>query len=138
MLNRKHLSHLPIKSIKSTALLLVALMLFSVSSFGQSLKGAVRDKEGKALVGASLHWLGTTIGTTTDGEGRYEIKKPDSKGLKIVVSYLGYNSDTTVISYESWLNFILEASTELEEVVIESDRRDNAHDVEGHITGDRQ
>lgn len=47
-----------------------------------------------ALFGANVYWQGTSIGTTTDSEGRFHIAKPDLDELKLIVSYVAYANDT--------------------------------------------
>lgn len=64
-----------------------------------ALQGTVLgDVDGKSepLPGANLFWLGTTIGTSTDAEGRFIIDRPRNENL-LVVAYLGYKSDTLKI-----------------------------------------
>jgi TonB-linked SusC/RagA family outer membrane protein len=53
-------------------------------------RGKITDNSGKVLAGVSVMVEGTTIGTTTDVNGEYELKSvPDDAGL--VFSSVGYN-----------------------------------------------
>jgi Domain of unknown function (DUF4139)/N-terminal domain of unknown function (DUF4140) len=53
--------------------------------------GTITDKEtGETLVGASLVWVGTTIGAVTDVDGKFKIQIPsNTTGLRI--SYAGFD-----------------------------------------------
>lgn len=51
------------------------------------------DGKREPLAGANVYWEGTTMGTTTDEDGRYEIElHPDEHCL--VFSYMGFKNDT--------------------------------------------
>lgn len=79
------------------------------------------------LVGANVVWLGTTSGVATDERGRFELPVTVTLPHKIVVSFIGYQSDTTLVETTgSTLSIILEARSELEEVEV-SARRPGAH-----------
>ena len=66
-------------------------MLAGMTAWAQNIKvkGIVTDKEG-AVIGATVTIKGTSIGTVTDVDGRYELEVPRDKVL--VFSYLGYNT----------------------------------------------
>lgn len=75
---------------------LVACVLLSSIAFAQ-VNGVVTDRSGNPIIAANVFWANTTIGTTTDIEGNFMIKRtPNSQ--KLVVSYIGYENDTTVVS----------------------------------------
>lgn len=66
-------------------------LLWSGSCFGQGkpLPGRVRDSTGRALSGASVSLLGTTIGAVTDTSGRFILHAPS--GLYTLrVTYVGF------------------------------------------------
>ena len=52
------------------------------------ISGIVRDVSGEPIVGASISAKGTTIGTTTDKDGKFSLEVPEKAILK--VSYIGY------------------------------------------------
>lgn len=73
-------------------------ILFSIASFAQgNLNGKVfgLDENGAKtpLIKASVHWLGTGVGTLTDNNGEFVINRVISTN-KLVVSYVAYKSDT--------------------------------------------
>lgn len=60
-------------------------------AFSPKIVGVVTDSNtGEPLVGATIKVAGTNDGTTTDVDGRFEIRA--SKGATLEVSYLGYTS----------------------------------------------
>lgn len=83
-------------------LIFIAIMLFSYSStFSQEiLRGYVRERDEnghfKPLVGANIIWHGTDRGTTTDEVGYFETAIPKGGG-SLIVSYIGFSSDTIIV-----------------------------------------
>ena len=59
---------------------------------------ATPDADGEYLPGASLHWLGTAIGTVTDAQGRAVLAPYHHLPHKLVISYVGYSADTLEVS----------------------------------------
>ena len=59
---------------------------------------------------ASLVWKGTTIGTTTDENGNFKLKRITQTD-DLVVSYTGYASDTISTKEKSFLEIILKSSS---------------------------
>ncbi|MCW5899488.1 MAG: TonB-dependent receptor [Flavobacteriales bacterium] len=52
----------------------------------------------RSLPGASVLWVGTTIGTATDAQGRFEVPPPDSWPARLVASFVGYAPDTVLLA----------------------------------------
>ncbi|MDZ7335525.1 MAG: TonB-dependent receptor [candidate division KSB1 bacterium] len=50
-----------------------------------------------SLAGANVYWAGTSLGTTTDALGNFQLKKPKLDSLKLIVSYVEYKNDTLII-----------------------------------------
>ena len=97
------------------------LLLFSVISFSQStLKGMIMSKENPknnlGLPDVTVHWLTTNISAITNQKGWFEIpyKKPYQK---LVVSYVGYKTDTLTITSLETIHHFLTPNTSLQEVV---------------------
>ena len=74
-------------------LLLMFCAFVAVAAHAQDLRGTVRDTEGQPLVGASVYWAGTTIGTSTDAAGNFQLHRVRGYD-RLVASYLGYLNDT--------------------------------------------
>ena len=80
--------------IKNYALLCLFTSLFFVSTLhAQSLEGFVFDKQTKEpLYGVSVYFDGTTIGTSSNEEGKFSINYQASTKSPLVVSFIGYET----------------------------------------------
>lgn len=75
------------------------------------------DKNGEAIIGASVLEKGTTNGTITDIDGRFSLEVGAKATLAI--SYIGYVDQNITIGNKSMVSIILqEDSQTLEEVVV--------------------
>ena len=82
------------------------------------IQGTVTDQKGEALPGVSIKVKGTTLGTVTDGEGRYTINAPEGTAV-LVFSYLGYDSQEVAVNNRSQINIRMTPTAEaLSEVVV--------------------
>ena len=99
-----------------------------MASFAQDiLEGTLMTKEGDQnipLEGANLYWLGTQIGTTTDDQGKFSLPY-SNPNPKLVISFLGFKSDTLTVKNQKTLTHFLTHSdaTSLEEVTISQRRK---------------
>ena len=82
---------------------------------GNTITGIVSEN-GIPLPGANVVVKGTTIGTSTDFDGRYTIKVPNANS-QLEFSFIGMNS-TVVNATSKTINVELEAGASLDEVVI--------------------
>ena len=95
--------------------------------------GSVRDLESReAIPSANIRILGTTKGTSTNLEGRYRILLPSGMS-KLVVSCIGYRSDTLTINIDTTdfhRDVLLQVTTiPLPEVTVLGDIRNPAERV---------
>ncbi len=80
-------------------------------------KGIVTDAKGEPVIGATVREKGTTNGTITDFDGKFELLI--KKGSSIEVSYIGYQSQQLLADANKSLNIILKEDTKiLDEVVV--------------------
>ncbi len=90
------------------------------------IKGVVLESnkkgEFKPLAGASVVWLNSGIGTSTDSTGIFTIKHTGTDS-RMIVSYAGYKPDTIAITNMNELKIILAAGKQLSEVLITSKQR---------------
>ncbi|MDX2191345.1 MAG: carboxypeptidase-like regulatory domain-containing protein [Bacteroidota bacterium] len=116
------------KTIRSLILVLFVIIA-SVTHAQKYVRGVVLEETKKGqfvpLVGAPVIWLGTNEGTVTDTSGAFKIQVPLSigEGLgvgQLVISYIGFKSDTIDVKGTSQARVILaqEGSKELNEVEI--------------------
>lgn len=84
----------------------------------KTVTGTVVDVNSVPVLGANVIIEGTSIGATTDFDGKYSIKVPNS-GSSLTFSYVGYATKTVEIDGKSVIDITLEASADgLDEVVI--------------------
>ena len=108
-------------------LLLFSLILITSIGFAQKrISGRVIDAENNPLIGAAVYINNTSIGTTTDDKGEFELTL--KKGVhNIIVSYLGFETlqySLDIDKYEKPLVFKLaQKANVLDEVVISSKRK---------------
>lgn len=101
--------------------LVVLFMLLSVGTMAQSLIGTVSDAKGERMPGVSVALKGTTVGTATDGDGKFALSIPNSlyNNAVLIVSFIGYNTLDVPVAGKSVLNITLEeGALNLNEVVV--------------------
>ncbi len=98
--------------------LIFTMVLFSLSMLiGQrTISGTITDDKGEALIGANVLVKGTTTGTITDIDGKYELKVPD--GGTVVVSYTGYTDQELALGASNILDVQLVEGVMLGDVVV--------------------
>jgi outer membrane receptor for ferrienterochelin and colicin len=88
-------------------LILSLIILFGGAIFGhsgqaQTFSGVVFEKDAKnhkaGLPGVNVFWLGSTRGTFTNESGKFSLSREGTKQNKLVVSLMGYRSDTVSIT----------------------------------------
>jgi len=102
-------------------ILTIISMFLCVIAFGQerTINGTVTDSiEGSPLPGVNIYVEGTTIGTTSDMDGKYEIEVPENQNV-LVFSFVGYQEKNVNISGRTEVNVSLQPRVEaMEEVVV--------------------
>ncbi|NHN24512.1 hypothetical protein FIA58_002385 [Flavobacterium jejuense] len=86
--------------------------------------GTVLDINNNPLSNVAIYVNGTTLGTTSDFEGKFTLILPSKLNTYIVVSYVGYKPQYFIIEESSFqLNVILEEDRiELREVTLDKTR----------------
>ena len=110
------------KNFRSFVLTIYLLTSAAVSQ-AQVLKGTVSDAAtGEVLIGASIQLKGTTSGTITDIDGRFELKDLKEGNHRLVISYIFYRTaeiDVEVKAENQELNIGLELDgQQLSEVTV--------------------
>ncbi len=91
---------------------------FALPQTPGSISGIVLDEQGQPLPGTTVLVKGTTIGTTTDMEGRYSLTLPTT-AKTIAFSFVGMRMEEIPIQGRSSLNVTLMQDTQtLSEVVV--------------------
>ena len=84
---------------------------------GRRITGLVTDDKGVPAIGANISVKGSTTGTVTDIDGKFELEAPSNASL--VVSYIGYYTETLEIRDRSHIAVRLREDTRLlDEVVV--------------------
>ena len=106
------------RSLRLAVMTLVAMTL-SLSAWAQniSVSGTVTDKSGEPVIGAYVMVQGTTNGTSTDIDGKYQLNAPAKGTLEFTM--VGMKTVTMPVNNRSVINAIMEEDSEmLEEAVI--------------------
>ena len=109
---------------------IIIILIPLIASSQEVMKGMamIKTNDGKVsgLAGATVYWLGTDVGTTTNDKGWFTIKyKPEYK--KLVFSFVGYRTDTITVNTPKELHhFMQEEGGELEEVKIKGEKKNTA------------
>lgn len=70
-----------------------SIILFSCQSIAQNITGSVTNIFGEPLVGATVQWLGSDSGISTDADGSFIISNKKSGDRQLVFSYLGFKTE---------------------------------------------
>lgn len=111
-------------------ILVIILFLTALGSIAQQqLTGKIMDGDNPSgetgLFGANLVWLEAPVGAVTELDGSFTIPyKPEYQ--RLVISYVGYRSDTLTISTTEPIIHNLRASGSLDEVTVSARRKASA------------
>lgn len=82
------------------------------------IQGLVKDDKGDVIIGATIKVKGTTIGTTTNMDGLYNLSVPSENSI-LIVSYIGYaTQEIKVGNRQNIIITLQEDAKNLEEVVV--------------------
>lgn len=103
------------------------VFFLSTLSAQNMLKGRVvakNEKETIAISGANIFWLNTAIGTISNEEGAFELDYLGTND-RLVISYLGYKTDTlTLANNKTLIHFLKEdEGAQLEGVTVSQGRK---------------
>ncbi|WP_339342367.1 TonB-dependent receptor [uncultured Polaribacter sp.] len=102
------------------------ILLFPIFILAQTnLKGMIMDQENPkdnlGVAGATVNWLNTNIGTITNEKGWFTIPfKKEYK--KLVISYIGYKTDTIIVRDLTPIHHFIIIDNELKGITIRSKR----------------
>lgn len=103
---------------------IIAVMSFSLTAFGKDIKGRVLDMEGRPLEYVNVVLFQDSVfvdGVVTDVNGKFILSSNETNGLKIRLSYVGFNSINVDVTPEGELGDIqmsISSNTMLQDVVI--------------------
>ncbi len=106
------------KKLLLVSLCFLMLCVTQVFAQNRTITGTVTAKDdGLPIPGATVKVKGTSVGTQTNGAGKFTLSVPS--GSSIVVSIVGYTTQTLVVGSQATFNVVMiSAATELGEVVV--------------------
>ena len=116
---------------------IIAIVVF-IGQFAYSqtstVSGIVSDDTGIPLPGATIVISGTTVGTTTDFDGKFTLPDVPSNA-SLIITYLGYEKMTIPLNGRTSINVSLVQDLEaLEEVVVVGYGTQSRSEVTGAIS----
>jgi TonB-linked SusC/RagA family outer membrane protein len=121
--------------MKRCYMLLLAFFVAGTVAMAQvNVSGKITDERGDPLIGASVSVQGTTTGTITDFDGKYELRVPNTN-VVLVVSYTGYMTREIALEGRSSLDVTLSEDTKMiEELVIVGYGTQRRSDLTGSVS----
>ena len=110
--------------VKIILVLIFVIRAGSISAQALSGEISAMDEHGhhESLPGVNIQWVGTTTGTSSDSEGKFKLSRKGIVNQQIVVSSLGYQTDTIDVKGINFLDVTMRQSTnQLEEVEVKGD-----------------
>ncbi|RAJ99915.1 TonB-dependent receptor-like protein [Larkinella arboricola] len=103
----------------------VAALVLSMITFfytnAQTVTGTVSERvntQTVPLVGATIYWAGTTVSTTSNAEGKFELPRSGVTN-QLVFSFVGFKADTVAVTDQTVLEVILTPQNTLQEVTVQ-------------------
>ena len=115
--------------------LMIMLFLASTSVFAQKLTitGTVTDENGNSLPGSTVQVKGTTLGTTTDYNGKYSLDI-SSRDATLVFSFVGYTTKEIPVQNQNVINVTLVPDIlGLDEVIVVGYGTQKRSDITGTV-----
>ncbi len=100
--------------------LLVVLIILTVPfiSIAQPVSGKVTNEVQAPLQGATITWLGSRKGTVTNEAGKFTINLPKKEPYTLLISFVGYKTDTLQVSNTVFINISLIEKSTLKSVTV--------------------
>jgi TonB-linked SusC/RagA family outer membrane protein len=89
-----------------------------VEKFTIAVSGVVKDEGGQAFPGVNIIVKGTTIGSSTDSDGKFALNVPDENSV-LVFSFVGYATQEVTVGNRTTLDVVMQPDVQsLNEVVV--------------------
>ena len=110
------------KLLFNSILLFIPYIIFSQTTLKGMIMERNNPKDNLGVEGVTVYWANTNVSSVTNNKGWFTIEyKPEYK--KLIISYLGYKTDTLNITSLDPIHHFLTPETELDEITIESKRK---------------
>jgi len=109
------------KHILNSFILLFPIFILAQTNLKGMIMGQENPKDNLGVAGATVNWLNTNIGTITNEKGWFTIPfKKEYK--KLVISYIGYKTDTLIVRDLTPIHHFITIQNELKGITIRSKR----------------
>ena len=106
--------------VRNFLLSLIAIVgggVLLASAQSKQVTGTVANTDNRPIAGATVLVEGTTVGMTTDANGRFSISAPADGTLKI--SFIGYQTQTVSVAGKTQINVSLQEDTQaIDDVIV--------------------
>jgi len=129
------LTRLFAKKASIMLLFLITSQVCCVRVFAQSknITGIVKNENGQSLEGVSVILKGTTIGTSTDNQGKFSLQLLVNKGT-LVFSYVGFATQEILLKDQTTINVqLVSEAAALKDVVVVGYGTQRKKDLTGSI-----
>ncbi len=100
-------------------MLIFPSLVFSQEKINGKIMEENSQKNQVGLPGANVYWLDTSVGVVTDIDGNFSIPY-QREYKKLVISYVGFKTDTLSITDSKNIRHFLKPTSELDEVMVTS------------------
>lgn len=115
----------------STAMAASPNQIMSVTQSSTIVKGQIVDAEGEPIVGATVVEIGTTRGTVTDLDGKFQLNSPANAKLRI--TYVGYKTVETK-AHDGMKVVMQNDNAQLDEIVVVGYGQQKKVNLTGSVT----
>ena len=103
------------KLLRNVMMILAVMVSTMAFAQKQNFSGVILDSAGEPVIGATVKVKGTTLGTVSDFDGRFQVSAPT--GSTLVISYVGCETKEVKAAADMQITLIDDAKA-LEEVVV--------------------
>lgn len=105
--------------------LLLVLIILTVPfiSIAQPVRGKVTNETGAPLQGATISWVSGKKGTVTNEAGEFTINLPKKNPFTLLISFVGYKTDTLQVTDTSSIQVALTEQSSLSNVTIQGSKK---------------
>lgn len=104
---------------------MLPILVFSQDQLSGEILEANTESRTIPVAGANVFWLNTSVGSVTDIDGKFSIPYQSSY-KQLVISYVGYQTDTLIITQPKYITHYLKPSGKLDEVIVTSRKQSTA------------
>lgn len=104
-------------------ILIFLFLLFPWALSAQIISGKITNEVQAPLEGATVTWFGNKKGTFTNEVGEFTINLPKKTPYTLLISYVGYKTDTLQVTDTSFIQVSLTEQSSLNNVTVQGSKR---------------